>query len=597
MNKLNISPKGMSILEAYNLYRKGELIVNRKYQRKLVWTIKEKEMLIDSILKGYPLPLFLFAKNISNPEQKELEVLDGLQRLTAIFDYIENRVAWNDQVFDLKVYPAANEYLKNNVFEIPDNLIEKNKLSNDDSLEFLNYQLAITTFESMSESKMIDVFGRINSQGRQLSFQEKRQAGVVNEFCDLVREMSIMIRGDMSKEIVKLYDMPSISLDDNRKPIGYQILIEDMFWYQSGVLGRKNIRNSEDEEMIADLLCSIIINKPFEVSRENLNELYNKESRMYNTVMIKLNSIGIDKVKRDFLAVFQIVRKALSVKIDDKNFRLIVSNQNRNPVKYSFYAVFMSFYRLIIKEGMVPRENAEIIVQLEGLQSKLVQGSHSVRSSDRESNIKVVNGLIRDLFIKDEQTTEDTFGTEYKFESTLSTSKNETERFEFKRGLYSLTSRAKITFNSSVVEKILKTAVAMANRGVENTSYIFLGIADTEMDAERSREVLGVDYENLFNKYLVGIDGEIECEKEDLDSYIRRFLSEIDKYKVTEEVKSQVRQLRIQNYRGKTFIEIQITKPTEVSMFNDEVYIREGSNTVKVNAEDISKILSVGKRF
>lgn len=43
---MSITPRGMSIQEAYRLYREGSLLVNRRYQRKLVWTVAEKERLI-----------------------------------------------------------------------------------------------------------------------------------------------------------------------------------------------------------------------------------------------------------------------------------------------------------------------------------------------------------------------------------------------------------------------------------------------------------------------------------------------------------------------------------------------------------------------
>jgi hypothetical protein len=49
---MSIAPRGMSIQEAYRHYRDDQLIVNRRYQRKLVWSTSEKAMLIDSILKG-----------------------------------------------------------------------------------------------------------------------------------------------------------------------------------------------------------------------------------------------------------------------------------------------------------------------------------------------------------------------------------------------------------------------------------------------------------------------------------------------------------------------------------------------------------------
>ncbi len=53
---MSITPRGSSIQEAYTWYRDGKLLVNRRYQRKLVWTVDEKQKLIDSILLGYPLP-------------------------------------------------------------------------------------------------------------------------------------------------------------------------------------------------------------------------------------------------------------------------------------------------------------------------------------------------------------------------------------------------------------------------------------------------------------------------------------------------------------------------------------------------------------
>jgi hypothetical protein len=86
-----VSPQGISIQSLYRSFRDGTLIVNRQYQRKLVWTVGEKQQLIDSILKDYPLPLFLFADKGGPPgQQPTLEVIDGMQRLNAIFSYVEH---------------------------------------------------------------------------------------------------------------------------------------------------------------------------------------------------------------------------------------------------------------------------------------------------------------------------------------------------------------------------------------------------------------------------------------------------------------------------------------------------------------------------
>ena len=76
---MSLIPSGLSIQEAYRRYRNGQIIVNRKYQRKLVWTQNEKRMLIDSILHEYPIPLILFAETQSE-SGPVYEILDGMQR-------------------------------------------------------------------------------------------------------------------------------------------------------------------------------------------------------------------------------------------------------------------------------------------------------------------------------------------------------------------------------------------------------------------------------------------------------------------------------------------------------------------------------------
>ena len=60
MNDNPISSSTISVQMAYDNYLKNKYIVNRKYQRKLVWTLEEKAAFIDSLSKWYSVPLFLF---------------------------------------------------------------------------------------------------------------------------------------------------------------------------------------------------------------------------------------------------------------------------------------------------------------------------------------------------------------------------------------------------------------------------------------------------------------------------------------------------------------------------------------------------------
>ncbi|HAP2461695.1 TPA: DUF262 domain-containing protein, partial [Escherichia coli] len=82
--------------QLYEWYLQGNLIVNRRYQRKLVWSLEEKTSLISSMLQQYPIPLLLF---VTINEQRE--ILDGMQRLEAIMSFIEQRFSLDGQYFDL----------------------------------------------------------------------------------------------------------------------------------------------------------------------------------------------------------------------------------------------------------------------------------------------------------------------------------------------------------------------------------------------------------------------------------------------------------------------------------------------------------------
>jgi uncharacterized protein with ParB-like and HNH nuclease domain len=65
----DLSIKGESIQSLYAAYLSKIFLVNRRYQRKLVWTIEEKRSFIDSIINGYPVPLVLLAEVTTEQEK------------------------------------------------------------------------------------------------------------------------------------------------------------------------------------------------------------------------------------------------------------------------------------------------------------------------------------------------------------------------------------------------------------------------------------------------------------------------------------------------------------------------------------------------
>lgn len=72
------------------IYKRRDRYEIPDWQRDEVWQDDKKQQLIDSILRGWKLPKFYFVK--TNEEPEEFEVVDGQQRLTAIFEFFDNQL-------------------------------------------------------------------------------------------------------------------------------------------------------------------------------------------------------------------------------------------------------------------------------------------------------------------------------------------------------------------------------------------------------------------------------------------------------------------------------------------------------------------------
>ena len=190
-NNLNI--RGEPIQSIYSEYKQGKYIVNRRYQRKLVWTLLEKQKFIDSLLNQYPVPLFLGIAFEHPNKGRCFEILDGMQRLEAITSFIEGAFSVNGKYFDLSIVAETNRLMTDGKLEQ-----KKPKLDFDSCKTLLNYPLPISTSTYTSHETVDETFRRINTGGVRLSRQEVRQAGTVSEFSQLVRKCSIYIRGDVS---------------------------------------------------------------------------------------------------------------------------------------------------------------------------------------------------------------------------------------------------------------------------------------------------------------------------------------------------------------------------------------------------------------
>jgi hypothetical protein len=147
----------------------------------------------------------LLAERDGNPGT--YEIIDGLQRLHSIVSFIENSFPLVEgKFFDVSQFPTAKTAAADGAFVINKDLP---LIGPKDVSTILDYSLALSIMRNATDSEVNDVFDRINTYGHRLSDQERRQAGVQNEFSTTVRELSCLLRGDISADVLPLQSMPS----------------------------------------------------------------------------------------------------------------------------------------------------------------------------------------------------------------------------------------------------------------------------------------------------------------------------------------------------------------------------------------------------
>lgn len=590
---MSVIPSGVSVQEIYRRYRENQIIVNRKYQRKLVWSEDEKACLIDSILKGYPIPLILFAEFVGDDGKTYYEVLDGMQRLNAIVGFIENEYPVSEKYFDIKQLARAQQAEKDGLFEAyhGDALHDPAICAN-----LLDYQLAVTSYKVDLEENVFEIFRRINSSGRQLSSQEQRQAGVLCPFSDLVRGIAAEIRGDSTSEQVALSDMPQISIGNTRENSRYGLNADNTFWVKQGIITIQNLKNSDDEEIIADILISILLDEPFARSKEKLDNAYDLSSELYSKIEASLIRYTPKKLKADIQNTFSVLMNCIeSVSKESNYLRGIVTPHSRITFKNAFYTIFISMFELLVKEDLSPYDNNGLLKSLYNLQSRIKVDTHYATTENRRQNIDLTKGLIRPFFVRKEPAAlAHGSGLALDFENSIRRSKIETPRYEFKQGFLRLSADRK--YDKALEKQILKTICAIANIGPCSEGYIFIGVADKTADAKRIEELDNVTPIQISNHFVVGIDREAKVSGITLEDYCRRIVGFIKASPLSETLVSSVlSNIDIVDYRSLSVIRIKIPSQPEISYYGEEVYERQYNNTVKI--ESPKAVMAIAKRF
>lgn len=163
-------PLNRSLADLKRLRDEGELILDPEWQRNYVWTNRQASRLIESFLLNIPIPLIYLAKT----HDGEYEVLDGLQRLTSVFNFFDNK-------FKL-VGLGMQAELNGKKFRDLDRRTQR---------ELKNSFLSSFELPSNANTDMhFVVFERLNTGGTKLNEMEIRNCLYRGRLNDLIKELA-----------------------------------------------------------------------------------------------------------------------------------------------------------------------------------------------------------------------------------------------------------------------------------------------------------------------------------------------------------------------------------------------------------------------
>ena len=185
-----------------------QLVLTPKFQRRDVWVPKAKSYLIDTILRGMPIPpLFVRLRIDPVARRSQREVVDGQQRLRAILGYVRNEFPV------LKVHSPDFGGLY--YTELPD----------DARVSFLGYKFSVNVLQDVSDTEVLSIFARINTYTVKLNAQELRNASFFGAFKQTV------------------YDLAH----------GHYA-----FWQNNGILTDSQLTRMADDELVSELVVSML---------------------------------------------------------------------------------------------------------------------------------------------------------------------------------------------------------------------------------------------------------------------------------------------------------------------------------------------------
>lgn len=236
-----------------------QLELNPRFQRRSVWTDKAKSFLMDTIIRGKPIPKVIIRQKINVATKTSVrEVVDGQQRLRTILSYVKD---------GFHIIPLQNSEYGG---------IKFSQLPPDVQTQVLSYEISVDLLINLPDPEVLDIFSRLNSYAVVLNEQEKINADHFGPFKVLADK------------------------------IGHKYYA---YWTDQKILTAKNIMRMQEVSLVADLLIAMI---------EGIKS--KKQIRKYYDLYESAFTADVDVLEQRFDAVISTIAALFPEGLSDTEF-------------------------------------------------------------------------------------------------------------------------------------------------------------------------------------------------------------------------------------------------------------------------------------
>ncbi len=258
---INYDPLVFRVADFWEWNNRKELILSSKYQRRAVWSEKAKSYLLDTMLRGLPLPKIFMRYDVDLNTKKSIrEIVDGQQRIRAILSYLED---------GFSVMKVHNKKYGGKYFSELDEAIRK---------QIWEFKISVDLLKTDNETDILDIFARLNTYTVTLNKQELINSKYFGAFKQVVYSLGFSYKD---------------------------------FWVNHKILTDRQVSRMGEAELTSELIIQIIHGID---DRKNLEKYYKQYDDEFSAE---------DDVRNTFHEVIELILELYGESLGQSNFSKI----------------------------------------------------------------------------------------------------------------------------------------------------------------------------------------------------------------------------------------------------------------------------------